>query len=748
MTKKYIFPFFFLLTEFLVVSCSTSQDTFINRKYHAMTTEYNILYNGEIAFQKGIHEINQKYEDNYWKVLPIEPLTINESKIEVPDYKKISSGKKDKNKESEESKNLTPFEVAEEKAVKAVQKHSMNINGKEKNSRIDEAFLLLGKSRYYTSRFVPSMEAFNYVVKNYPEANLIEETIVWRAKANVRMQNEEIAISDLEEFLEKDEIKNKNLEDAHLTLALAYSQLDSVSLVINNLEKAIEVSGDITKKSRSLFILGQLYREENKLVDSQRMFEQIINLRNAPYRYKIHAEIEKVKNFQLLGTTQEAIPRLEKLIKIRENRPYLDELYYHLALLQKRKGNRDIALLNYQRSVHVKNAKKFQKGLSYEAVGDLYFDETDYATASSFYDSVLQVSGEVDSKRIRKIRRKKQSLESVLTFEDVIFRNDSIWRVLSMEKEEQIDHFQGYIVELKRKEKESKEQKDFLEDLKRFEDLGLANSRKSEKSFGKKGDWYFYSDQTVSFGSQEFKRIWGSRILADNWRLSNNMFLSENESDNGQVKENKISEELPEKYKVDYYIDQLPSTLREIDSISNLRSSTYYQLGLIYKEQFKEYELAAETLETLIEIFPEDKLVLGTNYHLFKIYEATGDSVKADYYSSVVVRRFPNSVFAQMILIPNEVLDKKSTKTAEGTYREIYFTYKSGDYLNTIYDISKALRTFEGMPIIPKLELLKAYAFAQTKGKKAFMSALDYIVLNYSNTEEGKKAKELMEKLK
>ena len=58
---------------FLAVSCSTKKGTFLNRKYHAMTTEYNILYNGEIAFQRGLDEINEKYEDNYWEVLPIEP---------------------------------------------------------------------------------------------------------------------------------------------------------------------------------------------------------------------------------------------------------------------------------------------------------------------------------------------------------------------------------------------------------------------------------------------------------------------------------------------------------------------------------------------------------------------------------------------------------------------------------------------------------------------------------------------------
>lgn len=745
MNFKSNFLLFLLAAVFIVSSCSTKKNTFVNRQYHAITTQNNILYNGEIIFQRGLDEINDKYEDNYWEVLPIEPIKLEEGKIDIPDYKKKSRASK--KKKEDENKNLTPFELAEEKAVKAVQKHSMNINGEEKNTRIDEAYLLLGKSRYYTSRFVPAMEAFNYIIKNYPEASLIDEAIIWKAKTNIRMQNEEVAIATLEDFLENDQIDQKNFETAFTTMALAHSQMDSVHLVIPSLQNAIEVSIDPTKKSRNLFILGQLYRQENSLNNSQLAFDEIIDFKKAPYKYKIHAEIEKVKNFQLGGVPDEAIPQLKKLIDVRENRPYLDELYYHLALLESEKGEKELALANYQNSIHAKNAKNYQKGLSYEASGDIYFEDSDYSLASSFYDSVLQVSGDIDSKRIRKLRRKKQSLESVLVFEEVIRRNDSIWNVLSMNKEQQTIHFEKYIEDLKLREQEAKEQAEFLEDLKRFEETGIA-SVQTTNTTKKKGDWYFYSDESVNFGAQEFKQVWGTRKLTDDWRWSDKTVIREGVTETKNTSAVSDADNNQEKYQVEYYVNQLPETLREIDSISNLRSSTYYQLGLIYKEQFKEYELAAETLETLIEIFPEDKLVLGTNYHLFRTYEAMGNQERADYYSDIVVRRFPNSVFAEMIMYPDEVISTKSNKTPEGRYREIYMTYKSRDYLQTIYDISKALRTFEGTPIVPKLELLKAYSLAKVKGKDAFMDALDYIVLNYSNTEEGKKAKELMRKLK
>ena len=88
------------------------------------------------------------------------------------------------------------FEKAEEKAVKAVQKHSMNISGKERNHQTDDAFLLLGKARYYSQRFVPALESFNYVVKNYPKADLVQETRVWLAKSYLRLQNDDFGFVD------------------------------------------------------------------------------------------------------------------------------------------------------------------------------------------------------------------------------------------------------------------------------------------------------------------------------------------------------------------------------------------------------------------------------------------------------------------------------------------------------------------------------------------------------------------------
>ena len=45
----------------IVYSCGTRKNTFVNRNFHALTTKYNVLFNGEQAFLKGLKEIEEKH---------------------------------------------------------------------------------------------------------------------------------------------------------------------------------------------------------------------------------------------------------------------------------------------------------------------------------------------------------------------------------------------------------------------------------------------------------------------------------------------------------------------------------------------------------------------------------------------------------------------------------------------------------------------------------------------------------------
>ncbi|MGK0430276.1 MAG: hypothetical protein ACJARX_001952, partial [Psychroserpens sp.] len=65
----------------LITSCSRKKDKFVNRNFHALGTKYNILYNGNIALEKGRETVDNAATDNYWELLPIERMQVTEDII-------------------------------------------------------------------------------------------------------------------------------------------------------------------------------------------------------------------------------------------------------------------------------------------------------------------------------------------------------------------------------------------------------------------------------------------------------------------------------------------------------------------------------------------------------------------------------------------------------------------------------------------------------------------------------------------
>jgi len=720
----------------LFFSCSTKKNSIVNRNIHALTTKYNVLYNGQVAFDQAKLQLDDNYDDNFWKLLPIEPLKIEEEEeiIEIPSAKKT---KQDTQGES----TAQGFDKAEEKAIKAVQKHSMDINGKERNRQIDDAYLLLGKARYYSQRFVPSLEAFNYILEHHSDTEIKDLARVWQAKALVRLQNEELAIETLEYLLKNLNLPLEIIEDGHTAMAMAYQAIDSTDLVIRHLDSAVIFSVDPKQKARNLFILGQLYRNEQKADTSNLVFEKLIQFKKAPHRYKIHAQIDRAKNYTQQDSTKLQISILEKLIADRDNRPYLDELYYQKGHIEMQNDSINIAISDFEKSLGVTQSKEYQKELTYEQLGNIYFDKANFEIAGAYYDSVVQITKNENEKRIRRIVRKRENLEEVITYENIAQNNDSILKISALSKPEQELFYQQFIDSIKKADELAKIK---LENtLITTNGFGSLNDDTS-KSGSKGGKFYFYNTSVAGFGKQEFKRAWGNRPLDDNWRLSTKKAVNKNPKETG-ILASANTFDTSKKYELDYYISRIPTEKKEIDSITTIRNDAYYKLGIIYKEQFKEYQLAAERLEKLLSFNPIEKLILPTNYHLYKIY-ANFDESKSNKYKKIVVDNYPESRYANIIMNPEKVLTSNEIDNSpEGIYNDAYCDFDFQHYDKALSKTEKALQLFENETIAPKLELLKAYILMKIKGVDAFKEALSYVALSYPNTEEGKHAVKILD---
>ena len=531
-------------------------------------------------------------------------------------------------------------------------------------------------------------------------------------------------------------LPDKIKEQAHTALVMAYVKSDSLQKAKKHLKLATRTLNNRNQGARNLFILGQMYSDENKKDSALYVFEKLANFKKAPYKYKIHANIELAKNFSKDSLSTTLLARMQKLIKNRDNRPYLDELYYQTAVLHQNNDSIDLALYNYNNSLRTKNGSDKQKTFTYEKLGNLYFKNTEYQFASAYYDSVLQVSADSVDIRIRRIKRKYRNLASLIKFENVVTINDSIVRIAALSKDEQKLFFESYIEKLKKADEEAAQLR--LNQLAFGAlDVGLQS--------GNKGKWYFYNSQSLSFGKTEFQKTWGNRRLEDDWRWAEKATIG-GRAEKDSVKVKKINL----KYDLDTYLSAIPLEKEIIDSLKIDRNQALYELGLIYKEQFKNQKLAILRLERLATLQPQKQLILPINWHLYQIYTNLNNVEKSEIHKNVILTKYSETKFAQVILNPNKKGEEKEVAISEveKVYKEMYYMYKDFKFDEVIAKINEFVATVPNSNLVPKFELLKAYAIGKYQDVEAYKIALDFVAVSYGGTEEGKKAKAILQQLK
>ena len=553
-----------------------------------MTTKYNYIYNGNNLLNQGKFEINENVFDNFWEILPTEKTQVKEGQTKL----KIK-----------EEQSASLFAQSEEKAVLAIQKHAMNISGKEKNPQMDEAYFLLGQSRYYDQRFIPSLEAFNYILFKYPTSELVNKAKIWREKINAQQNYNELAIENLKEIESRGKLSKDEIIDLNVVLTQAYLNSKKIDSAIIHLEIASKTTQDLNKKSRYLFILGQLYKKLNKLDSSNMVYDRVIKLyRKIPREYYIYSFVEKSKNYTDKNLGISDLIELEKDI---ENKAYLNIIYHQIANLNFETNNDSLAISYYNKSLRNPGKDDLVGLKNYNILADYFFDNNKYLKSAAYYDSTLtQIKN--DKKLFRKISKRRESLEDVIYYELSVKTNDSILSLVKMSDEERTAYFKNYIE--KQKKKLDKEKN--IINIKNETNLG---SSKNNNFLAENAIFYFYNPTTLAYGKNEFNKLWGDIKLTDNWRNGENQSKPKSLIVIG--KENlKISDNLD----LGGYLKSIPSSSTSIDSIYKQLDYSYFQLASIYSAKFLEYELSNSKIQNIEFDRNKPEFVLSAKYLNYK----------------------------------------------------------------------------------------------------------------------------------
>ena len=696
-----------LIVLMSVVSCSTRKDRAVNRAYHQTTTKFNVLFNGQEAIAAGVEAELASHQPNFWEQLPLDPFPLVDLFTLNP-------------------KENANFLRGEEKAVIAVQKHSMQFGNEQRNQQIDESYLLLGKARYYNGRYLQALDAFNYIIEQLPNTSSINEAQLWKAKVLIQLLQEQRAIAIFEELLSTAELSQSESADASAYLAKALLALNQPQKATQPLSNAAALTKDKTLRARYYYLLGQLYDQLQHKDSAAVAYQNIIDFnRRIPRTYWIHAKLNQLNTSQL---DEEAVQKqYSKLTKNEENKRYLDKIhlshaFYSLSI------NDTLAtkgLINASLRTNTKD--KILKGLAYETMGNVLFEQNEFLLSGAYLDSTLQVLTP-NTRAFRKIKRKRDKLNDIINYETTRETADSLLTLMEKTPEEQRLVFEDYIKALKKA--------DSLQLVKQESQQQLA----SNNSFFE-GDFYFYNRSMRARGESEFYRIWGNIKKTDNWRYSS---LQSVELAADDVVEEPTEEEEPPdpRYVVETYTTQIPP-LEKRDSLTQVRNTAYFEAGLAYKEQFEVYPKAKDRLLTLLSL--NTRYNLPSLYHLYQIeIETEGDQAEA--YKNRIITEYPDSQYAMILQNPEAMED--ALTLFEGRYTFLSERFKSQAFEEVIDGCFTAILSLQDESLRSRFALLRAHAIGRLDGVEAYQTALSEVALSFPNQTAGKEANKRLKQIK
>lgn len=665
-------------------------------------TMYNVLYNGNLALEEGKKELAEKRKDNYFEILEVEP------EVRSQNYNLKGEGN-------------PHFDRAEEKAIKAIQRHSMVFDGKQKNRKIDDAYMLLGKARYYNGRYIPALEAFNHLLTNYGETNQRYNAAVWREKAHIQLGREQLAVAALEKILEEEQPKRRERATLHAVLAQAFINLESYPKAIEALKQASQETKEKPKRGRYYFIIGQLFEHLQQKDSAQAYYQKVIGLNwNVPRRLWVEAQVGKARTQTL--TPEEKIAytkKLRKMEKLYEHKDLLDLVYFQHALFLEGENQPKAATNYFLRSLEKNKDNEGLRRRTHEHLGELYFKDKKYPLAYAHYDSTLVYIPKNTLEHLY-MRRKRDNLAQITAFENTIAKADSLSRIMKMPKEEQVRYFERHIDSLK--------QQPATQQAVTITDFGRATTPQQQNP---QEGFYFYLPQTVAYGKQLFKQRFGDRPLMDNWRWSNQLIAQQ--STDVVTDSLAISQISPEDY-----LKKLP-TPSELEQLQKDRETALYGVGELYWEKFADGKLAEQRLTRLLSLTHNDKLKEKTLYLLYKINEK--NPKEADAYKQQLLTSFPNSEYAK----PISGQQSTNEKELQEQYQRLSDQLAAQQYPEVLAYIQAHKTAYKTSSMGPDFDILKAKAIARLEGKAAYIRELEAIVQEYPNTSQ---ADDLKEKLK
>jgi tetratricopeptide (TPR) repeat protein len=723
-----------------LTNCSVEKNTSSSRFYHSLTSRYNIYFNGYESFKAGLEKINKGYTDDYGDLLRVfeysdpgtAPLCSSDMERAIQKASKVISLKS----------------ITAKPEIKTGGQVSENeqkfLDRKEYNEWVDDSYLLIAKARFYKHEFNESASILDYTITSANDPLIKTESEIWLA----RIYNETGNYSESSRLLndiDQAALDNRSLKAMyHTTLADLFIKQKKYDEAAGALEKSMGTIKGKRTKYRLTYLQAQLYERLGNPAKAIKLYSDVVNM-NPPYDIEFSARINIAGVFDInSGNPLEIRKELERMLRDSKNREFQDQIYFALGRLSMKEGKDKEALDFFGKSARADSRNQNQKGRSYLALADYYFNKSDYMNAGKYYDSSVFF---LDQKypEFMLLKTKSQNLNILVTQLKIIQTEDSLQKVAMMPEPQRNELIASIINDIVKAESEGK-----TSEYSDRNNLGqfYENERRFQNNIEKEGKWYFYNQTALTFGRTEFRRRWGDRKLEDNWRRGNKAKVTSSPgtstSESGDQDNKDSARVLLDYKKPEYYLKNLPLNDSLLSVSNNKIANAYLNAGKAYSEKMSDNVKASGILENLITRFPSSDLTSEALFTLYKINK--NDNIpKSETYRQKLLEKYPESEFAKILSDP-EYYNKKlaNLKLTEKLYQDAYDTYKSEKFEEAISRCNEALNKYDEDLLAPKFMLLKAYSVARISDERKFKEELNTLIKTWPLSEESKKAGEII----
>lgn len=708
---------------FLVLQTANAQSKkgFIKRAYINTVARYNYFYNAQLRVNTAQKNTALAHKNNFDEIIHLFPFsTQDELKANVP--------------------------VMDE----AIKKCTHILTRRQTSKWIDDSYLLLGRANFFKGDFYSAQDAFDYVTATFKNKPIRFEAEIWNIKALQMLgkYDESVALSSI--ILNDPSLPEKFQKDLYLLQAEGLIFQQKYELAYISLKKALPNLNKLDYKYRVYFVAGQLCLLTNRLAEAVVHFDKV-SKSNPTYDFDFFARINKVRVLSApeIKNYKKAKSVLQKMLKDDKNLDLKDQIYFELAMINLKEGDKLAASNNFGNALKTPGKTKDLKSKIYLTYAELLFEQNNYRSSQLYYDSAVQ-SLSSSHPQYENISQRHQVLTSLIKDLVNIHYQDSMLKLAENEdfRKKVLDNIKAE--ELRKKEEEESRKNDPFSTPPAFQDFTQNTMPNTADS-----RFPFYNSMNKTKGQGDFERNWGKRENGDFWRIAAIAQTEEKQDQQKKIEEEDSESEEPT------IVNELPKDILEQDAkyfanvpfsklakqdAQNSLSESYFNASLLYRDKLSETQKSLELLLEFIRRNNGNGYRENAFYLLVKIYRDLGQNIQAEEYLTKLKLTYPESKFIPILEGNVKLAEDGGLKSLDLAinllYEKTYNAYKNKNPNEVVALVRQSKSDYPSNELDGQFDFLYALVLADSGKLEIYNAMMQKLAANYEGTDLGNLAQE------